>query len=93
MKKFFYYCLAVIAVGCIYALVNSSAFHRAFKSLRSDLGGGLNRTVTVYSYNGEKIASWSGKFDVSENDRETWFDIGNKRVIIQNGIIINEEND
>lgn len=39
----------------------------------------------------KKIKSWSGKFDVSENDNETYFDVNGKRVIIQGGIIINEE--
>lgn len=53
--------------------------------------GGLRRTVTVYSYSGDEIASWSGKFDVTENDQETYFDIDGRRIIIRGGIIINEE--
>lgn len=57
----------------------------------SYMDGGLSRTVTVYSYSGDEIASWSGKFDVTENDQETYFDIDGRRIIIQGGIIINEE--
>lgn len=64
---------------------------RAIKSQQSNLDGGLYRTVTVYGYSGEEIRSWTGKFDVTENDQETWFDIDDRRVIIQGGIIINEE--
>ena len=70
---------------------NTEAGQRAFKSQQSNLEGGLYRTVTVYGYSGEEIQSWSGKFDVTENDQETWFDIDGRRVIIQGGIVINEE--
>lgn len=63
------------------------------KSTVSNVTGGLNRTVTVYDYNGQEIKSWSGKFDVTEDDNEVYFDDENdKRVIIQGGIVINEEN-
>lgn len=66
---------------------------RELKSLRSDWTGGLNRTVTVYDYNGQEIKSWSGQFDVKETDRNSvYFDTAEgKRVIISGGIIINEE--
>ena len=70
-----------------------SSCSRSFKSLSSDIGGGLNRTVTVYDYNGGKIKSWTGKFDVSESENEVSFDDSDgKRVIIQGGIVVNEEN-
>ena len=63
------------------------------KSIGSNWTGGLNRTVTVYDYNGQEIKSWTGKFDVTEDDNEVYFDDENgKRVIIQGGIVINEEN-
>lgn len=70
---------------------NTESGLRALKSQESELSGGLNRTVTVYGYSGEEIRSWTGKFDVTENDQETWFDIDGRRVIIQGGIVINEE--
>lgn len=61
------------------------------KSIGSDVSGGLHRTVTVYSNTGEKIKEWNGKFDVSENDNEVYFDLNDKRVIIHGGIVIDEE--
>lgn len=61
------------------------------KTIGSDIDGGLYRTVTVYSNTGEKIKEWNGKFDVSENDNEVYFDLNDKRVIIHGGIVINEE--
>lgn len=70
---------------------NTASGQRALKTQESNLGGGLYRTVEVYSYDGDLIKSWSGEFDVTENDQETFFDIDGRRVIIQGGIIINEE--
>lgn len=73
------------------SLCGCAGFQRSMKSIGSDITGGLDRTVTVYSYDGEKLGEWSGKFDVSSSEQETFFDIDGKRVILQNGIIINEE--
>lgn len=91
----------VLIVGMILVAAIGAGFHwyfsstargqRALKSQESNLDGGLSRTVTVYSYSGDEIASWSGKFDVTENDQETYFDVDGRRIIIQGGIIINEE--
>ena len=78
----------VLLVG---SLCGCAGFQRSMKTIGSDITGGLDRTVTVYSYDGEKLGEWSGKFDVSSSEQETFFDINGKRVIIQNGIIINEE--
>lgn len=73
------------------SLCGCAGFQRSMKSIGSDITGGLDRTVTVYSYDGKKLGEWSGKFDVSSSEQETFFDIDGKRVILQNGIIINEE--
>lgn len=51
------------------------------------------RTVTVYDYNGQEIKSWSGTFDVYQNKPTVYFDTEEgKRVIINGGIIICEDN-
>ena len=86
--------IAVFAllVALVLALTGCASWNRELKSFGSDITGGLNRTVTVYSYDGDVLGQWSGKFDVSESENETFFDIDGKRVIIQNAIIINEEN-
>lgn len=73
------------------SLCGCAGFQRSMKTIGSDITGGLDRTVTVYSYDGEKLGEWSGKFDVSSSEQETFFDIDGKRVILQGGIIINEE--
>lgn len=83
---------AILAAVCLMAS-GCASWNRSVKSVKSDFGGGIDRTVTVYDYNGNKIKSWSGKFDVTEDDQEVYFDDENgKRVIIHGGIVINEEN-
>lgn len=85
--------LAMIGVVAISLSGCSAKWDREMKSTMSNWSGGLNRTVTVYDYNGQEIKSWTGKFDVTEYDNEVYFDDENgKRVIIQGGIVINEEN-
>lgn len=81
----------VLSLVMVLALTGCASWKRAIKSFGSDISGGLNRTVTVYSYNGDVLGQWTGKFDVSETTTETFFDLNGKRVIIQGGIIINEE--
>ena len=86
---------AVLVTVAIAIIMFNACFccSRFLKSLYSDIDGGLNRTVTVYDYNGGKIKSWSGKFDVSESENEVYFDDSDgKRVIIHGGIVVNEEN-
>lgn len=85
--------LVAVVIAITLSMSGCASCSRNIKSMSSDFGGGLNRTVTVYDYNGETIKSWSGKFDVSENDNEIFFDDENgKRVIIHGGIVICEEN-
>ena len=51
-------------------LTGCSSCNRMKKSFSSDMGGGLERKVTVYDYEGKEIKSWSGKFDVSSSETE-----------------------
>lgn len=92
MKKIFL-ALALVAIAGLTMISCSESQQRELKTIKSDWTGGLNRTVTVYDYNGQKIKSWSGQFDVKETDRNSvYFDTAEgKRVIISGGIIINEE--
>ena len=85
--------LALVAMVGLTATSCTESQQREIKSIKSNWTGGLNRTVRVYDYNGQKIKSWSGQFDVKETDRNSvYFDTEDgKRVIISGGIIINEE--
>ena len=92
MKKIFLALTLIAMVGLTMTSCTESQ-QREIKSIKSNWTGGLNRTVTVYDYNGQEIKSWSGHFDAKETDRNSvYFDTAEgKRVIISGGIIINEE--
>lgn len=88
MKKFIALVLILIT---IFMLTGCASMERDMKTITSDWGGGLNRTVTVYDYTGNPIQSWTGKIDISESENEVWFDLNGKRTVIQGGIIIVQE--
>lgn len=92
LKAILVIALVIILVGSSFMLFFRGAeFQRSWKSMKSNYGGGLNRCVIVYDYNGNELRRWEGKFDVSESENEVYFDYNNKRVIIHNGIVIDEE--
>lgn len=82
----------MLVCGSVFALTGCESLDRMAKSIRSDTGGGLYRTVTVYDYRGNVLKTYSGKFDVSESENEVYFDLDGKRVIIHGGIVVDEEN-
>ena len=52
---------------------------------RSDIGNGLTRTVTVYTANGDVLATYTGKIDIEGNDGGyVLFDYDGKRYIYYN---------
>lgn len=56
--------------------------------LQSDMNGGLDRTVNVYTANGELLATYKGKIDLEENKSgAVKFDFKGKRYIYYNCFI------
>ena len=93
MKKIRIVVIAMLIFAFIFLCTGCASWSREIKSWKSDFAGGLDRTVTVYDYNGKEIKSWSGKFDISESENEVFFDNADgKRVIIHGGIVVCEEN-
>lgn len=73
------------------SLSGCASCDRGWKTIGSDLGGGLYRTVKVYDYNGNLLAEYEGKIDIEEAESKVFFDINGKRIIIYNAIVITEE--
>lgn len=93
MKKFAkFIILAIIAIAAV-QFTSCQSCQREIKSIGSDWGGGLNRTLTVFDYNGDTIVTYEGKFDIRDDssDNKIFFDIDGKRVWIQGGIVVSEE--
>lgn len=85
----------IIIAGTILLLVaiifNSASLSRAIKTIRSDVSGGINRNVKVYSYDGKLIKEYEGKIDIQENENKVLFDLNGKRITIYNSPVVVEE--
>ena len=63
----------------------SESLKREMVDYKSDLTGGLDRTIRVYTANGDLIAEYSGKIDIESNvGAEVKFDFNGKRYIYYN---------
>lgn len=84
-------CLILTSVMMLTMLSGCAGLSRGIKSIGSDISGGLQRTVTLYDYDGKEIKSWSGKIDADNTQDRTVFDLDGKRTIIRGGIVIIQE--
>ena len=70
--------------GCKFYMSTASG-QRALLDQKSELNNGINRTVTVYTANGEVIAQYKGKIDLEANNGGyIKFDYKGKRYIYYN---------
>ena len=70
--------------GCKFYMSTASG-QRALLDQKSELNNGINRTVTVYTANGEVIARYKGKIDLEANSGGyIKFDYKGKRYIYYN---------
>lgn len=80
--------LMLVLSGC------GQSWERTKKDLKSEYGGGLERSVEVIGIDGEVIKKYEGKFDVSADENKVKFIYDNKVVILyrsQTDIIVVEE--
>ena len=83
--------IAIIVAVPLIIFSQTETASRFAKSIKSNFDGGLERTVTLYDYNGNVIDEWEGKLDVQEDETRVFFDLDDKRVVIYNGIVVTEE--
>ena len=86
----------IVGVILIFALLfgmfwyfdNTASGQRALLDQKSDFNNGIERTVTVYTVNGEVIAQYTGEIDIDTNDGGyVKFDFEGKRYIYYNCFI------
>ena len=86
----------IVGVILIFALLfgmfwyfdNTASGQRALLDQKSDFNNGIERTVTVYTANGEVIAQYTGKIDIDTNDGGyVKFDFDGKRYVYYNCFI------
>lgn len=85
--------IAALVLSCsmLVGLTGCASWNRNWKSFTSDISGGLDRTVIVYSYTGEEICRYTGKIDIEQNDSKVLFDVNGKRVSLYNCVVVVEE--
>ena len=78
--------LVVMLSGC------TEGMKRELKSINSNFSGGLNRVVSVYSYNGDLLREYEGKLDVQLSEGgKVMFDLNGKRIMLYNVVVVVEE--
>lgn len=77
--------ILAIALGIGACCYNSQSIKRTAKDIRSDLNGGLDRTVTVYTADGEVLKTYKGKIDLETTEGGiVKFDLNGQRIMYYN---------
>lgn len=76
----------LLMVGMIgVSLFGCASMDRLGTDVKSDLNGGLNRIINVYTADGKIIASYEGRIDIETNDGGyVKFDYDGKRYVYYN---------
>lgn len=76
----------LLMVGMIgISLFGCASVDRLGTDIKSDLNGGLNRIINVYTADGKIIASYEGRIDIETNDGGyVKFDYDGKRYVYYN---------
>lgn len=83
MKKKFL--AALLGLSICTGITGCASWKRAFVDLKSDINGGLQRTLTVYTADGKVLAEYTGKIDIEiNNGGYVKFDFNGKRYIYYN---------
>lgn len=83
--------VAGLIVGMI-GLTGCAELERNQKDMISNISGGLNRKVDVYSHTGDIIKEYEGKIDLAQTEDATVkFELNGKRIMVKNAVVIIEE--
>lgn len=76
-------CMGTYGLGRWYCTSTASG-RRAVTDQRSNLSNGIERTITVYTADGQVIAKYEGKIDIEMKEDYVKFDWNGKRYIYYN---------
>lgn len=78
-------CIIATYAGMRWYYANTASGQRALIDQKSELNNGLERTVTIYTADGEVLAKYEGQIDIEANDGGyIKFDLDGKRYIYYN---------
>lgn len=87
-KKVLFGSAAIVGLFSFFTFTGCASCDRGCKSCASDLNGGLNRKVNVYTLDGELIATYEGIIDIDDNKNGSiMFDLNGKRYVYYNAIV------
>lgn len=85
MKKNVLILMAIAMCAVVLSLSSCSSCSREMKTWQSDISGGLDRIVTVYSLDGKVLQTYEGKIDVQSSEGgKVLFDYNGKRIVWYN---------
>lgn len=74
-----------LGVTLCLGMTGCSSLERSVTDFKSDINGGMQRTITVYTADGKELATYKGKIDIETNDGGyVKFDFNGKRYIYYN---------
>lgn len=77
--------IAALLFGMLWYFNNTASGKRALVDQKSNFNNGIDRVITIYTANGDLIATYSGKIDIETNDGGyIKFDFEGKRYIYYN---------
>lgn len=84
MKKRIKIMCFVLAMIGLFTTTGCASCDRLKTDWKSEMNGGLDRVINVYTANGDLIASYEGKIDIDSDNSYIKFDINGKRYIYYN---------
>jgi hypothetical protein len=85
--------IGLALVFCMTVFSGCESWDRFIKSIGSDVSGGMDRHITVYSQTGEVLAEYDGMIDIQDTEygNKVLFDLDGKRTVIYNATVIAQE--
>lgn len=75
----------VLGLTLCFGMTGCASWERNITDFKSDIKGGMQRTITVYTADGKELATYEGKIDIGTNDGGYLkFDFNGKRYIYYN---------
>ena len=75
----------VLGLTLCFGMTGCASLDRAVTDIKSDVNGGMQRTITVYTADGKELATYKGKIDIDTNEGGyVKFDFNGKRYMYYN---------
>ena len=75
----------VLIASFTFGMTGCASWNRMVTDVKSDFAGGMQRSIKVYTANGDLLAEYEGKIDIESNDGGyIKFDYDGKRYIYYN---------